>query len=62
MKELVFSGKNWPDIKHLLQSRLSECGNPTLAKHKLNLLKEGELAMHDYNDEYARLLEHAYNF
>ena len=62
VKELVFSGKNWPYIKPLLQSRFSECGDPTLAKHKLNLLKQGALAMHDYNDEYARLLENAYNF
>ena len=33
VKELVFSGKNWLEITPLLQSRFSECGNPTLAKH-----------------------------
>ena len=42
VKELTFSGKNWPDIKPFLQSRFSECGNPILAKYRSNLLKQGD--------------------
>ena len=61
VRELVLAGKNWPEIKPLLQSRFSECGNSTLAKHKLHQLKQGEMAIHEYNEEYTKLLEHAYS-
>ena len=61
VRELVLAGNNWPEIKPLLQSRFSECGNSILAKHKLYQLKQEEMALHEFNEEYTKLLEHAYS-
>ena len=32
-----------------------------MAKHRLHQLKQGEIAIHEYNEEYTKLLEHTYS-
>ena len=49
-------------MKPLLQERFSECGNSTMAKHKLTTLRQTDLAMHEYISEFTDLVEHAYTF
>ena len=38
--KLHSSGKHWSAMKPLLQERFSECGNSTMAKHKLTAFKQ----------------------
>ena len=40
VRELHSSGKHWSVMKPLLQERFSECGNSTMAKHKLTIFKQ----------------------
>ena len=58
--ELHSSGKHWSAMKHLLQERFSECGNSTMAKHKLTTFRQTDLAMHEYTLKFSDLVEHAY--
>ena len=44
----------------LLQERFSECGNSTMAKHKLTTFRQMDLAMHEYISKFSDLVEHAY--
>ena len=44
VKELYSSGKHWSAVKPLLQERFSECGNSTVAKHKLTTFRQTDLA------------------
>ena len=37
VRELHSAGKHWSAMKPLLQERFSECGNSTIAKHKLTI-------------------------
>ena len=60
MKELHSSGKPWAAMKPLLQERFSECGNSTMAKHKLTKFRQTDLAMHEYISEFTELIEHAH--
>ena len=47
-------------MKPLLQERFSECGNSTMAKHKLTTFRQTDLAMHEYISKFSELVEHAY--
>ena len=60
VRELHSSGKHWSAMKPLLQERFSECGNSTVAKHKLTTFRQTDLAMHEYISEFTDLVEHAY--
>ena len=40
VRELHSLGKHWPAMKPLLQERFSECGNFTMAKHKLTTFRQ----------------------
>ena len=60
VRELHSSGKHWSAMKPLLQERFSECGNSTVAKHKLTTFRQIDLAMHEYISKFSDLVEHAY--
>ena len=60
MRELHSSGKHWPAMKPLLQERFSECGNSTMAKHKLTTFRQTDFAIHEYILKFLDLVEHAY--
>ena len=60
VRELHSSGKHWSAMKPLLQERFSECGNSTMAKHKLTTFRQTDLAMHEYISKFTDLVEHAY--
>ena len=60
VRELHSSGKHWSAMKPLLQERFSECGNSTMAKHKLTPFRQTDLAMHEYISKFSDLVEHAY--
>ena len=60
VRELHSSGKHWSAMKPLLQERFSECGNSTMAKHKLTTFRQTDLAMHEYISKFSDLVEHAY--
>ena len=60
VRQLHSSGKNWPAMKPLLQERFLECGNSTMAKHKLTTFRQMDLAMHEYISKFSDLVEHAY--
>ena len=47
-------------MKPLLQERFSECGNSTMAKHKLTTFGQTDFAMHEYISKCSDLVEHAY--
>ena len=51
----------WVQIKKKLFERFSECGSPTMAKHKLAKLKQEDLAMHTYIAEFTKITEQAYS-
>ena len=42
MRELHSSGKHWPAMKPLLLESFSECGNSTMAKHKLTTIYDSK--------------------
>ena len=60
VRKLHSSGKHWSAMKPLLQERFSECGNSTMAKHKLTTFRQTDLAMHEYISKFSDLVEHAY--
>ena len=60
VRQLHSSGKHWSAVKPLLQERFSECGNSTMAKHKLTTFRQTDLAMHEYISKFTDLVEHAY--
>ena len=60
VRELHSSGKPWAAMKPLLQERFSECGNSTMAKHKLTKFRQTDLAMHEYISKFTDLVEHAH--
>ena len=60
VRELHSSGKHWSAMKPLLQEKSSECGNSTMAKHKLITFRQTDLAMHEYILKFSDLVEHAY--
>ena len=60
VRELHSSGKHWSTMKPFLQERFSECGNSTMAKHKLTTFRQTDLAMHEYISKSSDLVEHAY--
>ena len=62
MRELHSLGKHWSAMKLLLQERFSDCGNSTMAKHKLTTFRQTDLAMHEYISYFSDLVEHAYTF
>ena len=47
-------------MKLLLQERFLECGNSTMAKHKLTTFRQTDLAMHEYILKFSDLVEYAY--
>ena len=47
-------------MKPLLQERFSECGNSTMAKHKLTSFKQTDLSMYEYISKFSDLVELAY--
>ena len=60
VRELHSSGKRWSSMNPLLQERFSECGNSTMAKHKLTTFRQTDLAMHAYISKSTDLAEHTY--
>ena len=60
VRELHSSGKPWAAMKPLLKERFSECGNSTMAKHKLTKFRQTDLAMHEYISKFTDLVEHAH--
>ena len=60
MRELHLSGEDWSAMEPLLQERFSECGNSTMAKHKLTTFRHMDLAMHVYISKFTDLVDHAY--
>ena len=61
INDLVSSVMSWLPIKTQLQDRFSECGNATMNKHKLNLLKQLQLPMHEYITKFGDMAEDAYS-
>ena len=60
VRELHSSGKHWSAMKPLSQKRFSECGNSTMAKHKLHTFRQTDLVMHEYISKFSDLVGHAY--
>ena len=40
VRELHSSGKHWPAMKPPIQKRFSDCGNSTMANHKLSIIRQ----------------------
>ena len=60
VRELHSSGKHWSAVKPLLQERVSECGNSTMAKHKLTSFRQTDMALHEYILKFSDLVEHEF--
>ena len=52
VRKLHSSGKHLSAMKPLLQERFSECGNSTMAKHKLTTFRQTDWAMHEYISKF----------
>ena len=61
IKELQNNKHEWDVIKQKLLERFSEFGSAIMAKHKLNTLKQNDIAMHEYISKFTSLTRHAYN-
>ena len=60
VRELHNNGSTWEAIKSQLQGTFSDYGSSTMARHKLQHLKQNDMPMHEYISKFTNLVEHAY--
>ena len=60
VRELHNNGLTWEAIKTQIQGTFSDYGSSTMARHKLQHLKQNDMPMHEYISKFTNLVEHAY--
>ena len=60
VRELHNYGSTWEAIKTQLLGTFSDYGSSTMARHKLQHLKQNDMPMHEYISKFTNLIEHAY--
>ena len=60
VRELHNNGSTWEAIKTQLQETFSEYGSSTMARHRLQHIKQIDMPMHECISKFANLVEHAY--
>ena len=58
--ELHNNGSTWEAIKTQLQRTFSNYGSSTMARHRLQHLRQNDMPMHEYISKCTNLVEHAY--
>ena len=60
VRELHNNGSTWEAIKTELKGTFPDYGSSTMARHRLQHLKQNDTPMHEYISKFANLVEHAY--
>ena len=60
VRELHNNGSTWEAIKTQLQGTFFDYGSSTMARHRLQHLKQNNMPMHEYISKVGNQVEHAY--